>query len=86
MYDHNPVIVIEYHTIQYDSQVSMAEWLRRQTRNLLGFPAQVQILLLTFFCILKWLFHLVWFFCVIFGELFLVLMEEQKIVYLRFII
>ena len=31
------------------SQVSMAEWLRRQTRNLLGFPAQVQILLLTFF-------------------------------------
>lgn len=27
----------------------MSEWLRRQTRNLLGFPAQVQILLLTFF-------------------------------------
>ena len=31
--------------------VSVAEWLRRQTRNLLGSPAQVRILSLTiFFC------------------------------------
>ena len=28
---------------------SMAEWLRRQTRNLLGLPAQVRILLLSLF-------------------------------------
>jgi hypothetical protein len=32
-------------------QVAMAEWLRRQTRNLLGKPAQVRILLATFFYI-----------------------------------
>jgi hypothetical protein len=30
------------------SKVAMAEWLRRQTRNLLGSPAQVRILLATF--------------------------------------
>ena len=35
--------------MQDEQKVSMSEWLRRQTRNLLGFPAQVQILLLTFF-------------------------------------
>jgi hypothetical protein len=33
--------------------VAMAEWLRRQTRNLLGKPAQVQVLLATFFNILQ---------------------------------
>lgn len=31
------------------NKVAMAEWLRRQTRNLLGSPAQVRILLATFF-------------------------------------
>ena len=33
------------------SYVAMSEWLRRQTRNLLGKPAQVRILLATFFYI-----------------------------------
>ena len=35
------------------SLVAMAEWLRRQTRNLLGKPAQVRILLATFFSMIR---------------------------------
>ncbi|KAB8269529.1 hypothetical protein BDV30DRAFT_216749, partial [Aspergillus minisclerotigenes] len=47
-------------TLAYHStKVSVAEWLRRQTRNLLGSPAQVQILSLTF--VLKLVFVFLFF-------------------------